>query len=377
MSNSFTLLLILFIFSILTSCQKDRVSFSPPTVEVYLVKPETVSLYNNFVGQVYGEKDIIIRARIEGYIRSLRFREGMFVEKDQLLYEIESDSYQAAVQEQMGRVAKAQSQVVKTRNDLRRIRPLAQQNAVARSDLDAAIASYNAAKSALKAEEANLESVKVRLGYTKVYSPIKGVIGKTRFKVGDLVGSNPNNSDLNTVSSLENVRVEFFISENTYLDVIHLRRDKASAQSTRNIELTLILANGVEYPHKGKIDFLDRNVDPSTGTILIQSTFPNPEGILRPGLFATVRAKVATSDEAILVPQRCVTELQGIYQVAVVDKKNKVQIKNVTVGRKINGFWIIVNGLDEGDTIVYEGLQKVRDGMLVAPMQASVKFKQN
>ena len=220
-----------------------------------------------------------------------------------------------------------------------------------------------------KRREANLRAANIQLGYTKIYSPINGIIGKTQAKVGDFVGKNPNPVILNTVSNIDTVLVQFFITENQYLEWSRFiqAQEKAKAGKATEAELELILADGSVYEHKGKVDFVDRQVDPTTGALLIQASFPNPETLLRPGLFAKVKANIDVVKDGILIPQRCVTELQGLYSVMVVGEGNKIDRREINVGPTIDEFWLIMEGLKPGEKVVYEGLQTVRDGIVVNP----------
>ncbi|NOQ96218.1 MAG: efflux RND transporter periplasmic adaptor subunit, partial [Desulfobacterales bacterium] len=251
-------------------------------------------MYQEFVCQIYGFKDIAIRARVEGFLEEIHFKEGSRITKNTLLYTLESQQFEAAVAAKMSRVAEAQTMLAKAESDLNRIRPLARQKAVSQSDLDAAVALHEAAISSVKAAEANLRAAKIQLGYTKIYSPLSGIIGKTKAKVGDFVGRSPNPVILNTVSRIDTILVQFFITETQYLLLVrrYLSRNDSADRDREEAHLELILADGSLYEHKGKADFIDRQVDPTTGAMLIQASFPNPDELLRPGQFARVKAKV-------------------------------------------------------------------------------------
>jgi membrane fusion protein (multidrug efflux system) len=306
---------------------------------------------------------------VEGFLEGIHFKEGSRVEKGALLYTLESQPFEADVAAKMSRVAEAKTRRAKAESDLNRIRPLAEQKAVSESDLDSAVAQYDASIESVKAAEANLRASKIQLGYTKIYSPISGIIGKTNAKVGDFVGRSPNPVILNTVSRVDTILVEFFITETQYLQLArqYSAKVESAVQSARRKSLELILADGSLYGHKGKPEFIDRNVDPTTGAMLVQASFPNPRELLRPGQFAKVKALVTIVKEGILIPQRCVMELQGLYSVYVVGDGDKVQARKVKVGPKIKQFWLITEGLRPGERIVYEGLQGVRDGVVVKP----------
>ncbi len=356
----------------LSACGKkaEQVAPPPPEVTVFEAVSADVPIFQEFVGQVYGFKDIAIRARVEGYLEGIHFDEGLPLEKGALLYTLESQPFEADVAAKMSGVAGAKTMLAKAKSDLNRIRPLAEQKAVSESDLDAAVAQYDAAVSSLKAAQANLRASKIQLSYTKIHSPIQGIIGKTRAKVGDFVGRNPNPVILNVVSQIDTIRVEFFITENQYLAIARYLQtlEALPEKDSTKQALELILADGTVYDHKGSIDFIDRNVDPTTGAMLIQASFPNPETLLRPGLFARVKAKVTVVEDGIIIPQRCVMELQGLYSVYVIEAGNTAKRREVETGPKIKDTWLITDGLKPGEKVVYEGLQRVKDGVIVKPV---------
>ena len=357
---------------LLSSCSKEeeqkQTAFQD--VEIFQTKSHPVPIYREYVGQVLGFKDIAIRARVPGYLEGLHFKEGSRVEKGTFLYTLESQQLEADVAAKISGVAEAQTMLTKAKNDLNRYKPLAEAKAVSESDLDAAAAEYEASIASVEAANANLKVAKIQLGYTKIYSPVSGIIGKTKAKVGDFVGKEPNPIILNTVSRIDTVLVEFFITETEYLRFARyiLSQSDPADRSAVQAKLELILADGSVYEHKGKIDFVDREVDPTTGALLIQASFPNPDEMLRPGQFARVKARVKVVKDGILIPQRCVTELQGLYSVFLVDNSNKVKKRAVKVGPKIKQFWLITEGLKPGEKVVYEGLQKVKDGAVVNPI---------
>jgi len=276
----------------------------------------------------------------------------------------------------MSRLAEAKTMLAKAESDLNRIKPLAELKAVSQSDLDAALALYDASTASVEAAEANLRAAKIQLSYTEIYSPISGIIGRTKAKVGDFVGRDPNPIILNVVSRIDTVLVQFFITETQYLLLARrlISESNIADQNAREANLELILADGSLYPHKGKADFIDREVDPSTGAILVQASFPNPGELLRPGQFAKVKAMVNVVEEGILIPQRCVTELQGLYSVFVVNESNQVEKREVEAGPKIEQFWLILEGLKPGEKVVYEGLQKVKAGSVVNPIIQEIEL---
>ena len=374
--KTINLLFIVLVLFISCSKKEEQPRLLVPDIPVFETQAQEVPIYQEFVGQIYGYKDIAIRTRVEGFLEDIHFQEGSPIAKDSLLYTLESQKFEADVAAKMSRVAEAQTRLAKAESDLNRIKPLAEEKAVSESDLDAAVAQHEASIESVKAAEANLRASKIQLGYTKIYSPISGIIGKTKAKVGDFVGSSPNPVILNTISRIDTILVEFFITETQYLLLArrYQPRDGSADQGAKGDDLELILADGSLYKYKGKVDFVDREVDSTTGAMLIQASFPNPAKLLRPGQFAKVKAKVMVVKDGILIPQRCVTELQGLYSVFVVDNSNKVEKRDVKVGPKIKQFWLIKEGLKPGEKIVYEGLQKVKDGAVVNPIIKEIEL---
>ncbi|MBW1805931.1 MAG: efflux RND transporter periplasmic adaptor subunit [Deltaproteobacteria bacterium] len=367
-----TLALLFIVLVIHTACGKEDSSpLAPPEIPVFQTIEQDIPIYQEFVGQVYGFKDIAIRARVEGFLEGIHFKEGSQVDKGALLYTLESQPFEADVAAKMSMVAEAKTMLAKAESDLNRIRPLAEKNAVSQSDLDSAIAIHEAAIASVEAAEANLKASNIQLSYTKISSPLSGIIGKTKAKVGDFVGRSPNPVILNTVSRIDTVLVEFFITETEYLKLARrylLSETDPQVDHRQESVFELILADGSRYEHKGKFEFIDREVDPTTGAILIQASFPNPEPLLRPGQFARIKAEVEVVTNGILIPQRCITELQGMYQVYVVNDKNQIEMRKVTTGPKIKDFWLIRDGLGPGEKVVYEGLQKIKEGSTINPV---------
>lgn len=354
----------------LVACEKKEApkEAPPPRVTVIVTEAQEVPIHQEFVGQVFGLKDIDIGARVEGFLEGIHFQEGSEVETGALLYTLESQSYEEKVAAQMSRVAEAKTMLAKAKGDLDRIEPLAKVKAVSESDLDTAVAIHEASIASLKATQANLRAAEIQLGYTKIYSPINGIIGKTQAKVGDFVGRAPNPVILNTVSQIDKILVNFFITESQYLEVARFRaQNNKETRKAGKSTFELILVDGSVYGHKGKADFVGREVDPTTGAMLVQASFPNPDKLLRPGQFAKVNIEVEVVKDAILIPQRCVAELQGTFSVFVVDEGNKTERRDVKVGPKVREFWLITEGLKPGEKVVYEGLQLARDGVVVEP----------
>ena len=361
---------------ILISCGSDEQSKSfVPEIPVYKITAEDVPIYHEFVGQVFGFKDISIRARVEGFLEGIYFDEGRSVKKGQLLYEIESQPFEADVAAKLSLLAEAKTMLVNSESELNRIRPLAEINAVSQSDLDAAVARFEASQASVEAAEAILRAAKIQLSYTRIHSPITGLIGKTKAKVGDFVGKDPNPVILNVVSRIDIILVEFFITESQYL-IFAREVDKNREREEVEREepyLELILSDGSIHNHKGIVEFVDRQVDPTTGSILLQASFPNPDYIIRPGQFARINASVRTIKNGILIPQRSVMEMQGIHNVYVINNENKVELRRIKVGPTVDSFWLVDEGLNNGEKVVYEGLQKVKPGMTVNPVLTNVE----
>ena len=371
-------LLYLFVVLFLGNCQnKEQTQEQPlPEVKVVEVKQQKLPIYEYFVGQIYGQEDVAINARVEGYLTGIHFEEGSRVEKGQLLYSIDQAPFLEKVANEKSKVAEARTRLVNAENELARYQPLAEINAVSKSDLDFAIASRDAALAALEAAKAGLRMAEINLSYTRIKSPITGFIGKTLARVGEFVGRSPSPVLLNTVSKIDRVRVQFFITETQYLHIVKEALNRGANEEEETTDgVSLILADGSEHPYHGKIDFANREVDPQTGTMLIQASFPNPELLLRPGQFARVKVLMETVDNALIVPLRCLSELQGRYSAFVVGADSVVQVKQVQVGRKMGDVVQITDGLQAGDKIIIEGLQMAGNGVKVKPITEKFESK--
>lgn len=365
------------------ACRKEAVKTAPLTkVQAVNVIQTTVPIKSEFVGQTYGYKDIPIRARVDGFLTGLHFQEGTFVRQGQLLYTIDPEPFKALEAEAMSGVAEANTMLAKAESDLNRIRPLAEINAVSQSDLDAAVAQYGAAKASLDAAEANLRYARINLGYTNIFSPITGVIGKTEAKTGEYVGRPPNPVVLNTVSIIDTILVQFSITESDYLLLARKTTQKKEPDTVttgpRTVpvpeqdRIRLILSDGSVFPFSGRFDFVNRQVDPTTGTLLIQVSFPNTDNLLRPGQFARVQIVVEMVEDGLVIPQRSVRELQGLYQVFVVNDTNAIEVRPVKLAAKVGSMFLLYSGLSPKDRIVFEGLNLVRLGQKVDPQMVEV-----
>ncbi|MCG6905344.1 MAG: efflux RND transporter periplasmic adaptor subunit, partial [Desulfobacteraceae bacterium] len=295
---------------------------------------------------------------------------GSFVKKGALLFEIDPRPFQASLDVAKAVLAKHEAVLRTAQATLKRILPLAEARAVSQKDKDDAIGSVQAAEAQVLASRAEVRKAELDLSFTKIKSPIDGIAGAAKAQLGNLVGT-PQALELTTVSTVDPIKVYVPISERQYLQAMASAKTQAAAPEKSRFEL--VLTDGTVWPHQGTLGFADRQVDPQTGTIRVAIFFPNPENILRPGQYAKVRALLKTEQGALMVPQRAVSELQGIYRVAVVADDNTVEIRSVKVGERFETFWIITEGLKPGERVVVEGVQKVRDGVKVNPVAYSAK----
>ena len=380
----------------------------PPEVEVVSVVQKDVPIYSEWIGTLDGLVNADIKAQVSGYLMKQDYTEGSFVQKGQLLFEIDPGPFQAALNQAKGQLAQANGQVaqtkaqltqteaqlavaeanqVRTQLDVDRYTPLAKQQAITQQDLDNATqnnlaskaqvqaakaqietarAQIQAATAAVQSAAATVENAQLNLGFTRLTSPIDGIAGQAQQQVGALV--NPSSGPVTTVSTVNPIKVYFTASEQEYLDFHRRYSTEASLQAERKqLRLELILADGTVYPQPGSFYFADRQVNQGTGAIRIAGLFPNPGNLLRPGQYGRVRTSTRTKQGALLIPQRAVTELQGNYQVAVVDNENKIAIRNVKPSDRVGNQWIIDEGLKPGERVVAEGVQKVRPGTPVKP----------
>jgi membrane fusion protein (multidrug efflux system) len=347
-------ILILLLILIFTECGKKSETVILPPAKVNVVKAiqNDVPLYEDFVAQVYGESDVDIRSRVEGWITSMNFKEGSKVKKGDLLYIIDDVQYKTTVDRQTSELTRAKTELVHAKNNLSRVRPLTEQNALSKKDLDNAVAEYDAAEAQVGASEASLQNAKIELGYTRVYAPFDGVVGNSNMRVGDYVSRLGTSSVLTTISSVGNVRVRFQISEREYLRIAKMTPEELAA-AKKNVQL--IMADGSIYPQTGVVNFADREIDPKTGTLTIETTFPNPTGLLRPGLFVKTRILLSTYPNAVMIPQRAVFQLQSLSQVFTVTDSSTLKVTIVEPGQKVGDAWIIKKGLKAGDKVAVIG----------------------
>jgi membrane fusion protein (multidrug efflux system) len=349
----------------LVACKEEQAPQAAPLeVPVVQVVQRDQPITADRVGQLYGAEDIEIRARVAGFLQGIHFQEGTQVKKGQLLYTIDPQEQLQAVARARGDLASAKTRLVKAESDVKRYRPLAEMKAVSQADLDAAVAEEGATRGQVEANEAALRANEITLSYTKISSPIDGLIGMTQAKVGDYVGQLPNPVVLDTVSNIEEVLARFSVTERDYLEIMR-KIGPPDARKTRFDDVELILADGSLYGHRGAIDFADRQINPTTGTLNVQATFPNPERLLRPGQYARVRVVLETRKGALLVPQRAVQELQGQQMVSLVSADGTVETRTLQMGPRIGSLWLVEKGLAAGDKVILEGAQKVKPGAKV------------
>jgi membrane fusion protein (multidrug efflux system) len=336
----------------------------PPEVQVAEVTQKDVPIYIELVGATLGSEDVEIRARVEGYLSSMNFTEGSFVKKGQLLYKIDPQQFQAALSQAQANLATAKSRLEKTNNDVARYKPLAEQKAVSQQELDNALSAQEAARFQVTAYDALVDKAKLDLAYTTISSPIDGLIGTTQKKVGSLIGRGENTL-LNTISQINPILFRCAIAEAEYL-----RLARTAAVKNKSLEkqfgVELILADGTVHPHKGRLDAVERAVDPTTGTLTGQFSFPNPERILRPSQYGRARFVTDVKQDAVLVPQLAVQEIQGLYSVMVVKPDATVEQRMVKAGERVGNLWIIDSGLKPGEKVIVEGIQKVKPGVQVS-----------
>lgn len=334
---------------------------APPPVPVVAVEVivRDQPVYLESLAQAVGSQDVEIRARVAGILETVDFREGSYVEEGDLLYTIDPREIEERLRAVEGDLERARSSLDKATRDVARLTPLWEKNAISRQTLDDAIAAERSAKAAVDTAQANARNVRIQLGYAEIRAPISGLVGKTEVKPGNLVGQGQSTL-LTTISTLDPINFQFSVSEQEYL---RWRRAYPGGPEGREAPkgiFELILADGTVYPHRGDAVFADRNIDPQTGTLLLEVSFPNPDRLIRPGQFGTVRVPVRTVENAILVPQRAVEELQATYTVYVVED-GKAILRKVTPGPGIGDLYLIEDGLAPGDIVVIEGVQKLQN----------------
>ncbi len=351
----------------LAGCQKPFVpTVTAPDVLVTKAQVENVPVTAEWIGTVQGMVTANISAKVQGYVLSKDYKEGSTVKAGQVLFQLDPRLYQAALDQAKGQLAEAQAKLGKTQLDVKRFTPLAAESAISQQELDDAIQANLANEAAVEAGQAAVESAQVNLLYCTISSPIDGTAGIANAQVGDLVGPSTAQS-LTTVSTVDPVRVYFPVTEQAYIAYANMQ-----AQLKRTVEtpdpqfsLHLYLANGAEYPISGNFYFANRQVDTTTGTLMVAGLFANPDFILRPGMYARVKAVTHVLPNALVVPQAAVMTVQGTYQLGVVGPDDKLEIRTVKVGEKSGQDWVITSGITANDTVVVSGAQKLPEGTVV------------
>ena len=350
--------------------KKHRVATPPPPiVEVAPVTQADVPVYHDWIGVIDGFVNARIRAQVPGYLISQNYREGDPIKKGDVLFEIDRRPFQATLDQAKGLLAQAEAKLGKTELDVKRYAPLLKDKAISREEYDDAVQANLEAQAAVASAKAAVEQAQVNLGFTRIESPIDGIASIANGQIGDLVG--PNTTDLTTVSTVDPIKVYYNVTEQAYINFTKLFTSESNRyERLRKLEIELLLADGSVYPLKGRIYAVDRQVSPTTGALRIAALFQNPNYTLRPGQFGRVRVKFELASGALLVPQKAVSELQGAFQVAVLNSNNTVHIQPVHLGERVGTQWIVKDGVHLGDRVIVEGTQKVREGSAVTVTNA-------
>jgi membrane fusion protein (multidrug efflux system) len=352
---------------VLSDCSRKPVQVAPnaPEVLVATVQPRDVPRVLERVATLDGFINANINAQVQGYIVSRDYQEGSLVKKGDPLFQIDPRPFEAALGQAKGTLGKDQANWTKADADEKRAIDLFKKKVISDQERDTAIAAAESIKANVEADEAAVKTADLNLGYTKITAPIDGLAGFANNQVGDLVGP-ASTTPLTTVSQIDPIKAIVTVGEGAFTDFFARYPDAEKRQALLNqIDFELILGSGTVYPRKGKFYALDRNLDPKTGSIRYYVTFPNPDATLRPGQFGKVRFVPDSVHNALVVPQEAVAELQGNFQVAVVDQNNKVDIRPVKMGERIGALWQVTEGLNAGDRVVVQGVQKARQGATV------------
>lgn len=356
----------------ITGCKEEVKQEAPvPEVQTFTVITKQVPLVREWVGQTYGNEDIQLRARVDGFLETVNFKEGSTVSKGELLYTINSDELKQRLVETQGKLTEAKTMLVKAKNDVDRYKPLADAGAVSQQRYESAFAYYESMLGTVESAEASVRIAEINLSYATVESPITGVIGISQVFPGDYV-TKINPTLLNTISSIDPIKVRFSISEQEYLRLRKEIAEKNIQKKQPDKELEMVLSDGTIYNQKGKLDFANRQIDPSTGTMTLEAKFPNSEKILRPGQYIKVRTDVTVLQDALLIPAKCLMELQGTFNVYVVGQDNKVKLTKVKKGIDYGQFVVIESGLTQGEKVIAEGLLKVKPDMTVTTVDLKI-----
>jgi membrane fusion protein (multidrug efflux system) len=353
---------------VLTSCEEKeaRPQMAPPEVEFTEVVQQNVPIFQEWVAQLNGPTNAEITPKVGGYLLTQNYENGYFVKKGQLLYTIDPRPFQAALDGAKAEVAVAQANLERTETDVVRDTPLAAQNAIPEKQLDNDIANHASWQAQLLAKQAAMQQAELNLAWTKVYSPVDGIAGVTNSQIGDLVGTS---TKMTTISQVNPIWAYFNVSESTFLSVApriaQIIRGAGSLKNGPSVEF--IQADGLPYPGRGQIIYVNRQVGTQTGTIQMAAQFPNEGATLRPGGYGQVRIQTGMDKDALLIPQAAVIEVQSLYQVVVLTPDNKASFRPVKVGERVGPNWVISEGLKPGEKVIVEGFMKVREGVPVSP----------
>jgi membrane fusion protein, multidrug efflux system len=354
---------------LISSCkEEEKKTAVSPEVNVVVAGKENIPVYNEYVGEVYGLSDVNIDPRVQGWITGIYFKEGSLVQKGSLLYTIDDQPFLNSVDAAKAEVARTQTLMENKRSELDRVKPLAEMNALSQRDLDDAKASYAAAQNEVQIANSRLANAQIELGYTRITAPITGIIGISKVQIGDYVKQISAGNGINAISSLGDVRVRFPISENDYLNFLREFNKDPKANNFREVPVELILGDGTVFGEKGNLQLTNRQIDPNTGSILIQALFKNSSGVLRPGQYVKVRFRAGEFKDAVLIPQQSVNQLQNVFQVFLLTDSNKLKPTLIKVGSRVGSNWIVTDGIKEGDKIVIVGSTFLNPTMVVKPV---------
>lgn len=358
--------LLFFSFCFFIACKDKNAEKAPlvPEVSVIVAEQRTVPIYTEYVGQTFGKSDVEIRSRVEGWVQQLNFKEGSAVKKGQLLYVIQDDELRDKEQAAQAQLSEANILLVRAKSDLDRVKPLAEMNALSKRDLDAAQATYDAQGEAVNSAKAALSNARTQLSYARIIAPIAGTIGISAVQVGDYVKNVGQEAPLNTISALGAMRVRFSITENDYLKF----SQEISREELKKLEVQFLLNDGSVFPETGKLDFANREIDPTTGSIIVQAIVENKSKLLRPGQYVKVRFKSTEIPNAVLVPQQAINQMQSIYMAFIVNDSNKISPRPVTTGARVGSNWVITSGLKPGEKVALIGNMIIKPGMTIKPI---------
>lgn len=374
MTSKTTVLFLLMLLLVISSCsKKEETVHSAPEVKFITSMQKDVPVRQEWVGQTLGAEDIEIRARVDGFITGIHFAEGTQISQGTLLYTLDAKEQLQQVAEAEGRLTGAQTMLVQAESDVVRYTPLAEKGAVSIRQLEIALATRDARKGDVESAEASLKLAKINLGYASITAPISGIIGITNFKVGDYVsrfGSGP----LNVISNIDPILVRFSISEQEYLALVKKVMSKSNEleQNEQKAVLEMILADGSVYKYTGLINVANRQIDPSTGTLMLQGSFPNPDKTVRPGQYAKVRTIVSVVKNAVVIPIKCIFELQGTSQAYVINAEGKTELRTLKLGPMFGKqLRVVESGINPNEKVVSEGVLKIKPGIPVKPLDTN------